>query len=102
MRVIALAVLASLGGVHTAWADDVFVNGYTRSDGAYVAPHHRTAPDEFRSNNYSYQGNQNPYTGSVGWSYGSAYQEPARRDFFQQPLRPDRLEPRYDAFGTRR
>lgn len=30
----------------------VQVDGYTRSDGTYVAPHVRSAPDESRWNNY--------------------------------------------------
>ncbi len=32
----------------------VQVRGYTRSDGTYVAPHRRTAPDGIKSNNLSY------------------------------------------------
>lgn len=32
---------------------DVYVKGYTRSDGTYVSPHYRSAPDGVISNNYS-------------------------------------------------
>lgn len=46
--------------------DDVFVDGYTRRDGTYVEPYHRTAPDDTKTNNYSYEGNENPYNGRVG------------------------------------
>lgn len=32
------------------------VRGHFRSNGTYVAPHYRTAPDGIRSNNLSYRG----------------------------------------------
>jgi hypothetical protein len=50
-------------------ARDVHVNGHYRKDGTYVQPHYRTAPDNIKTNNYSYQGNVNPYTGKVGDDY---------------------------------
>lgn len=49
-----------------AYAGDVYVHGYTRSDGTYVQPYYRTAPDSNPYNNYSTQGNVNPYTGQPG------------------------------------
>lgn len=45
---------------------DTFVNGHLRSDGTYVQPHHRSAPDGNFQNNWSTQGNVNPYTGKWG------------------------------------
>ena len=45
---------------------DVYVRPYSRSDGAYVEGHHRSAPDGNSSNNWSTQGNVNPYTGRPG------------------------------------
>ncbi len=33
---------------------DVFVNGYIRGNGTYVAPHYRSSPDGNPYNNYSY------------------------------------------------
>lgn len=45
---------------------DTYVNGYTRRDGTYVAPHYRSDSDNTVTNNYSYQGNSNPYTDSTG------------------------------------
>ncbi len=45
---------------------DTYVNGYYRNDGTYVQPHYRTSPDQNRYNNYSSQGNSNPYTGNQG------------------------------------
>ena len=44
----------------------VAVRGYYRSNGTYVPPHYRSAPDGSVYNNYSTKGNQNPYTGKSG------------------------------------
>jgi hypothetical protein len=49
-----------------AYGTDTQVSGYTRSNGSYVEPYHRTAPDSTMYNNYSSQGNTNPYTGEAG------------------------------------
>lgn len=46
---------------------DTLVNGYVRSDGTYVAPHYRTEANGIRFDNYSSQGNSNPYTGQRGY-----------------------------------
>jgi len=43
-----IALLFSLG----AFSREVNVRGYLRSNGTYVQPHVRTAPDSTRSNNY--------------------------------------------------
>lgn len=48
------------------WAGDTFVHGYMRQNGTYVQPYMRTAPDNSLFNNYSTQGNINPYTGQMG------------------------------------
>lgn len=45
---------------------DVYVHGYTRSDGTYVAPYWRSSPDNSYNNNWSVKGNINPYTGKEG------------------------------------
>jgi hypothetical protein len=44
----------------------VSVRGYYRSNGTYVQPHQRTAPNYTRNDNYSTIGNTNPYTGKAG------------------------------------
>ena len=44
----------------------VAVQGYYRSNGTYVAPHMRSAPDGDFGNNWSTSGNINPYTGKEG------------------------------------
>ena len=45
---------------------DTYVNGYTKSDGTQVQGYERTNPNSTRSDNYSTQGNTNPYTGQAG------------------------------------
>lgn len=49
----------------SAFADNS-VRGHIRKDGSYVAPHHRTDPNSTRRDNYSTQGNINPYNGQTG------------------------------------
>ena len=59
------AIVVSMGLVGTAYADN-YVNGYTRNDGTYVQPHYQTNPNSSKLDNYSTQGNVNPYTGKAG------------------------------------
>jgi hypothetical protein len=47
-------------------ARDVAVDGYYKSNGTYVQPHHRSSPNTTTSDNYSHKGNVNPYTGQKG------------------------------------
>ena len=49
-----------------AFADDVSVRGYFRSDGTYVQPYMRSAPDFSYNNNWLTYPNVNPYTGQQG------------------------------------
>lgn len=49
-----------------AFAQSTYVRPHVRSDGTYVQGHMRSAPDDVRYNNYSTQGNFNPYTGQPG------------------------------------
>ena len=42
------------------------VNGYTKRDGTYVAPHHRSDPNRTQRDNYSSKPNVNPYNGKKG------------------------------------
>ncbi len=44
----------------------VYVQGYYRSDGTYVAPHWRSSPDGSYNNNWSVSPNVNPFTGRRG------------------------------------
>ena len=45
---------------------EVYVEGYTRSDGTPVRGHYRTAPNSTASDNWSSMGNINPHTGRLG------------------------------------
>lgn len=45
----------------------VKVEGYYRSDGTYVKPHYRSNPDGKKNNNWTTEGNVNPYTGVEGY-----------------------------------
>jgi hypothetical protein len=45
---------------------DTYVKGHTRSDGTYVQPHYRSSPNNYKFDNYSSQGNTNPYNGQQG------------------------------------
>lgn len=45
---------------------DVSVHGYYRSNGTYVQPYHRTAPNYTTRDNYNTAPNYNPYTGQYG------------------------------------
>ena len=65
---LAVACLAAVSAKE-AFAQ-VSVNGYYRSNGTYVQPHQRTAPDGIRENNYSYGSNYNP--NSSGSSRGGS------------------------------
>jgi hypothetical protein len=44
----------------------VQVNGYYKSNGTYVEPHIRTAPNSTVKDNFSFYGNLNPSTGQIG------------------------------------
>ena len=61
-------------------AKDVYVNGYTRSDGEYASSHYRSTPNSTINDNFSTEGNVNPYTGKEGWisreSYGNGSTNP--------------------------
>jgi hypothetical protein len=59
-------VLFALALATSAFAKDVYVQPYVRNDGTYVEGHHRSAPNSSRLDNYSTQGNVNPYTGQPG------------------------------------
>ncbi|MDL2408608.1 hypothetical protein PY650_23765 [Rhizobium calliandrae] len=64
MRTFLSALGFVLLGSSIAFAGQV--GGYYRSNGTYVAPYYRSNRDSSVTNNYSYEGNTNPYTGSTG------------------------------------
>ncbi|MHB9100778.1 MAG: hypothetical protein ACYC2E_04615 [Sulfuricella sp.] len=84
-----LILAAMLVAVSLSALADEYVNGYTKRDGTYVAPHYRTTPDSTLNNNYSTQGNANPYTGQDGTV--NPYPQPQ-----YQPVPP--VRPYYPAY----
>lgn len=62
----AMVMAFAIGSPAFAHGGSVYVHGYTRSNGTYVAPHMRSAPDGNPYNNWSTIGNTNPYTGEAG------------------------------------
>jgi hypothetical protein len=45
---------------------DTWINGYVRRDGTYVEGHYRQERNSTNLDNYSTQGNVNPYSGEQG------------------------------------
>lgn len=64
MRKILLALVAL--SVAAPAVAQVRVRGYVRSDGTYVQPSVRTAPNSTRTDNWSSSPNVNPYNGRQG------------------------------------
>lgn len=79
-KVIATLLLLLSITPSIAEAADQYVNGYYRRDGTYVQPYHRSAPDNNFNNNYSSQGNINPYTGQEGTVTYDQYQRKQRSE----------------------
>ncbi len=48
-----------------AFSDEA-VRGHITKKGTYVPPHHRTAPNDTKRDNYSSKPNVNPHTGKRG------------------------------------
>ena len=65
--------IAAMSFAQNAQAKGVYVNGYTRSDGTQVRGHYRSAPDNSYDNNWSTEGNTNPYTGERGTNERRGY-----------------------------
>jgi len=63
--ILTILVLTILSLFMLAVQADVWVKGYYKKDGTYVKGHWRSSPDSDPTNNFSYPGNVNPYTGKV-------------------------------------
>lgn len=75
-----------------------YVQGHYRADGTYVQGHYRSNPNQTRQDNYSTQGNYNPYTGRQGTQpqYNPTptyqpYRPPETSSY--QPYRPQVTQP---------
>jgi hypothetical protein len=58
--------IALMLSVDTSALASKHVNGYTKRDGTYVAPHHRSDPNRTQRDNYFSKPNVNPYNGKRG------------------------------------
>jgi hypothetical protein len=79
---LSLATFAIFAFTLPAVAQSTYVPGYTRNDGTYVQPHQRTTPDHNPHNNYSTQGNSNPYTGQAGTRSPESVQDSYRSNSY--------------------
>lgn len=69
LSVITTASFARNGSSYSGYSygsHDTEVSGYTRSNGTYVEPYHRSSENNTQRDNYSSIGNTNPYTGEEG------------------------------------
>lgn len=89
-----IALVACLAVAAPALAQSShYVSGYVTKNGTYVAPHYQTNPDGTKLNNWSTEGNVNPYTGKAGTvdpyaqrpSYSRSNQAPAQPCYFNCP-----------------
>jgi hypothetical protein len=80
MKKLFLAIALTL--LSTSAFADSYVNGYTRKDGTQVQGHYRSSPNNTVTDNYSYKGNSNPYTGSTG---NNKYQHDTTSPYYSGP-----------------
>lgn len=66
MRLLIGAIVAGAMLLPAIATAQVRVRGYVRSDGTYVAPSVRSAPNSSRYDNWSTAPNVNPYNGRSG------------------------------------
>jgi hypothetical protein len=88
-----LAFAALFVAAATSAHAQTHVQGYTRQNGTYVAPHYRSAPDSNPNNNWGTSPNVNPYTGQQGThqpSYGYTAPQPSPNYFGNNLNQPRR------------
>jgi hypothetical protein len=73
LRIAGTILLATVSTLAFA---DTYVQGHFRKNGTYVQPHYRSSPNCTTLDNYSTQGNVNPYTGKVGTKAPDTYNGP--------------------------
>ncbi|EIJ38791.1 hypothetical protein JoomaDRAFT_1784 [Galbibacter orientalis DSM 19592] len=67
------------------FSQQVYVKGYYKSNGTYVQPHYRTAPNHTVNDNWSTVGNVNPYTGKAGTKPREGSYSNTRRNTISNP-----------------
>ena len=95
MKSIVLAVFAAIVCCASVANADQLVNGYVRRDGTYVAPHYRSSPNSTQLDNFSTEGNTNPYTGQQGT------RQPQYQQFYQPQRQPSCGYNAYNQFVCR-
>lgn len=81
-----IVIAAALLMCGSAFAQGVvYRDGYVRQDGVYVPPSYATKPNNTKLDNFSTQGNVNPYTGQRGTV--NPYTLPQPRPLIVQPQR---------------
>ena len=78
MKLLVALTLASGLFVTDALAKDVYVHGYTRKDGTYVAPYVRSSPNSTKADNYGPKQGGSTYGGYS--PYGLLGAAPRARD----------------------
>ena len=66
MRAIKSLMLIFIAVFFSSAYADTWVDGYIKRDGTYVPGHYRSSPNSTNWDNYSSQGNANPYSGEKG------------------------------------
>ena len=66
MKLIIIAAIGVLGSSAAYAQGSHYVQGHTTRSGNYVSGHYATNPNSTKLDNYSTQGNMNPYTGQSG------------------------------------
>lgn len=77
-------LLVALALTATSTLAGTYVHGHTRSNGTYVQPYVRSSPNSTTLDNYSTQGNTNPYTRREG----TVNPYPQQPQYQQQPIQP--------------
>lgn len=80
-------VYARGGGGHSSSSGSVHVNGYYKSDGTYVEPHTRTAPDGIKENNFSYHDNTNTSSTATEQIAGPKEKASIKEEIIPAPLK---------------
>ncbi|KAF0133824.1 MAG: SH3 superfamily protein [Candidatus Saganbacteria bacterium] len=95
MKKIIVVCILFLFTVTSSFA--VHVGGYTRSNGTYVQPYERSAPNNTVIDNYNYKGNINPYTGEEGTN---KYIHDPTSEYYQDPSNPSVVIPASKTIGA--
>lgn len=93
-KIITAAVLVASIAVGPIAAQTTNVKPYVRKDGTFVQGHQRSSSNNTAVDNYSSQGNSNPYTGKSGT------QDPYRMPSYDTGSTSSYRAPSYDAPKT--